>query len=721
MKTTFLLIALLAAPLAHADWTVAREPEAVRTAPAGGVQAQNPPAFAWSRHPSGGGYEIEVLRGGATVQRFSSSRNWYLPEKALPAGRYTWRVRPRNGPWSDARPFEIARSSTVFEVPGNAALRSRVLARKRPRSLPQGGGGMDQGERKRAMHALAAELKGKRKGGKRLSDRDWPLVTRGQGSAAASRQNADIRNRVNRSARQLEAAALLYRLSGDGEWLDEAQEIGDELAGLNPDGPTSYANQDQGTRAVALALAKGADLLYGDLDPGRRARWLRVVEERAGQIHAALSGQGGRLDQYPFDSHGAVNLGFLAVVSALTLGDIPAASQWFDFSVRSYVNSVYPWSGPEGGFANGTSYGQYTADFAVQTWQPLAHATGVNLFAKPWSAGFARYFAEFVPPGGAGHVFGDESEIAPDWKYLKAFASRVRTPAASWYARNIRAEEDPLTLLSASHPLPYRSMRAAPPPDAALFPSIGWVAMHSDLASPRRTSVFFKSSPYGSYNHSHGDQNAIVVHRGGKQLLTTAGSMDYYGSPLFNDWYRATRAHNAVTYDGGKGQLIDGNTINLSRNGRITDFRASEAVAFAEGQAAAAYGPELRSAQRRVWYLRKENAVLVQDLLDARSPHAWEWNFHARAPIRPDGEGGAAIENDGQSVCIVPLSRGLRLVELQGPPPKRGVREWHAAFVTPPAARGEMLVLLDIGCKRPRISGAGHTIVVGSQTINLPK
>ena len=724
MKKFALLLACLLALPARADWTVAREPEAVRSAPNGGLQAQNPPSFAWSRHPVARGYEIEVLRNGAVHHRAATDRNWYLPERAFAPGRYTWRVRPeRGGQWSDQRSFEIGRSSRTFEVPGNAALRARVLARKRPRSLPASGA-LQGEQRKRAVRALASELSGKRGAQRRLSDRDWPLAAGGRASAAASRQNADIRQRVNRGARQLKAAALLFRVTGEPRYLDEAIEHGDELAALDPNGPTSYANQDQGTRAIALALAKGVDLLDTNLGREQRARWLRVVEARAGQIHADLSRRGWRLDQTPFDSHGAMNQGFLAVVAVLTLGDIPAAASWFDASVRAYVNAVYPWSGPEGGFANGTAYGQYTADYAVQTWQPLYHATGVNLFAKPWSAGFARFFAHFVPPGSTRHVFGDESENRPDWRHLKAFASRVPTPAASWYAREIDAQEDPLTLLSASHPLPYRTIRPAPPSDAALYPSIGWVAMHSDLADPRRTSVYFKSSPYGSYNHSHGDQNAIVVQRAGKTLLTTAGSMDYYGSPLFNSWYRATRAHNAITYDGGQGQLTDGNTINLSRNGRIEDFKASATLDFAQGQAAPAYGPALRSALRRVWYLRRENAVLVQDVLDARAPHAWEWNMHAHAPIRPDGRGGATIEHDGQEACVTPLSEA-RMVPVDGPPPPRKVREYHAAFVTPPAAHGELLVLIDIGCRRPQVRIAGtrpaRTIVVGSQTISLPK
>ena len=40
--------------------------------------------------------------------------------------------------------------------------------------------------------------------------------------------------------------------------------------------------------------------------------------------------------------------------------------------------------------------------------------------------------------------------------------------------------------------------------------------MHSSLSDPNRLSIFFKSSPYGSYNHSHADQNSFVIHHRGR-------------------------------------------------------------------------------------------------------------------------------------------------------------------------------------------------------------
>ena len=241
-------------------------------------------------------------------------------------------------------------------------------------------------------------------------------------------------------------------------------------------------------------------------------------------------------------------------MAALNLGDVPAAQAWYDFSVRYYVHSVFAWSGPEGGFSNGTAYGQGAMDLSLQIWDPLAQTTGVNLYKKPFSFGFMNFFAQFVPPGAKVHAFGDGSEDIPTIKFLKAYASRFATPAAKWYYDNLVGQEDALTLLLAPSPLPVTTVATSQAPaNGAVYPSIGWVAMHSSLIDPYRTSLYFKSSPYGSYGHSHGDQNTILLHSGNRVLLTQAGYYSY-GTPLYDDCYRQTKSHKAISYDSGIGQ-----------------------------------------------------------------------------------------------------------------------------------------------------------------------
>jgi hypothetical protein len=526
----------------------------------------------------------------------------------------------------------------------------------------------------------------------------------------------------------VEAAALLYRLK-QGEaiapaYLNEAIKRGDELAALSPTGPTSYANQDQATRTISLSLSKALDMLWNNLDSTRKATWQASIARRTTDIYNDLSGSNGRMDQYPYDAHGGNTLGFLALIAALNLGDVPAAQTWFDFAVRTYVHQVYTWSGPEGGYANGTAYGQAAADFSVQIWDPLSQALGVSIYRKPWSDGFLRFMAHFVPPGTPNHVFGDGHEDVPNTYLLKAFASRFNTPAAKWYYSSMTGVEDPLTLLQAPSPLPVNTVATAvPPPNGAFYPSVGWAAMHSSLADTKRTSLYFKSSPYGSYNHSHGDQNSIVLNSGGKRLLIEAGYYDWYGSPLWSSWYRATKSHNAVTYDNGVGQRIEGNTVNLGRNGKITGFSTTSAMDYVEGDATPAFEGALSLNRRKVWYFRSQDAAVVMDTLTAPVAHAWEWNFHAAVAITVNADGTATIVNGDRSLCVRSITPGTTLVKRDGPAPRTGIEE-HAAFTRPAALKGEFVVLLDVGCKKPAVKlttgTTSRVLTVGSQTITLP-
>lgn len=581
---------------ARADWAQSADVLVVRPTPAlGEVQAQNPPGFTWARHPSGAAqYQIEITLAGAAPVTAVVDRNWYLPTRALANGSYSWRVRPLGSTdWSAARSFVLsAARSTIFEVPDNATLRSRIVGRGHPRSLPPSFVPMASWSAARMAELepftsrMSNEVKLQITALPQLSDARWPVLIATPLTAAMNSQQADIRNRINEASRQLQAAAVMWRLKRDPIYLAEALRKGDQMAALNPQGPTSYANQDQATREIAMALSKGVDVLAGDLDAARKAAWLAAIAARTNQIYANLAGDNGRLDQFPFDSHANTSLVFLVLISSLTLGDIADAQKWFDFSFRVYANNPSPWSGPEGGYANGTAYAEYTAGYLVSLWDPLSQATGVNFYAKPWASGFLDFATEFTPPGARTHVFGDAAETRPDPRVFHAFASRLWSPRAAWYVKNLGGTEDTLSLLQAPYPLPVAGTALlAPPSNSAYYPSIGWTAMHSDLASPGRTSLYFKSSPYGSFNHSHGDQNAFVLSAAGQPLLVSAGWYDWYGSPYWLSWYHQSRAANAITFDGGTGQLVDGYRETLQHNGRITAFAAQPTYDFAEGDA----------------------------------------------------------------------------------------------------------------------------------------
>jgi hypothetical protein len=416
----------------------------------------------------------------------------------------------------------------------------------------------------------------------------------------------------------------------------------------------------------------------------------------------------------------------LALTSALAIGDIPQAKKWFEFSFRYHVASTSPWGGPEGGFANGTAYAEYSNELLLQVWQGLGQATGVDMFAKPWTVGFVNYFTQFLPPGSKTHLFGDAHETKPEEKVMKALAMRLATPQAAWYAKRLTGTEAPLTYLQGPYPMPANTIATPlPPANSALFNSIGWAASHSDMSDVNRTSLYFKSSQYGSFNHNHGDQNSFVLKKGGTALLAESGWYDWYASPNWNDWYRQTKAHNAITYDGGIGQDISGYENTYVRNGRIVAYLPSSNVDFMSGDATSAYAGALTKAIRNIWYLRRSDAVVIQDQFASATARAFEWNMHTLAPITVDSNNVASVTKDGYKVCVRPVTTaGLRFEKRPGGLVMAGNVEDHGTYVkTAKATSGEFLTVLDVGCKNPTIqlttTASGRTLKVGVDSIAI--
>ncbi|MGH8019091.1 MAG: heparinase II/III domain-containing protein [Opitutaceae bacterium] len=175
-------------------------------------------------------------------------------------------------------------------------------------------------------------------------------------------------------------------------------------------------------------------------------------------------------------------------------------------------------------------------------------------------------------------------------------------------------------------------------PRSRWYRDIDWVTMHSDLADPERVSFYFKSSPYGSHNHSHADQNSFVLNAYGEALAIDAGYYDAYGTPHDVTLTRQTLAHNAITHGGGFGQPI----FDITARGDVTGFVTSATVDACTGDATAAYKGALDRAVRRVIYLRPDTGAPPAPFTSrrTRNQNALELNFAggAKAVVRLDDE-----------------------------------------------------------------------------------
>jgi hypothetical protein len=525
----------------------------------------------------------------------------------------------------------------------------------------------------------------------------------------AAAQASKLHNRVSEEGANILLLAMHWHKTKDLSSLAGAKARSLNLSNWSPQGMTGFRSNDQAGRSIAWTLSLAYDWLYDQWTPPEREQLLsairpRVIDMLSRDAPYGLD-HGRKLDQWPFDSHGVTNLAHLAVICTVLAGVEIVFDNCFEDVVPRYVAKPIPWGGDDGGFSNGTAYAHWSMLYVhFIAWDLLKRPLGIDLWQTPWTRGYGDYITYFLPPGSPSGLFGDETEkkFSDVWAtQAKVFAAHLSAPLADWYGRTLQGEQSAHTALLIG---PYKyfdnvvGTLPAGTPNASFIPSIGWAAMHSDLGNRLRTSVYFKSSPFGSYNHSHADQNSFVIHAQGKALAIDSGYYDYYGSPHWTNWYKSTKAHNAITFDGGRGQLHD----LMTAKGKLTHFETTERYDLVTGDAREAYGGQLTRAIRSVAYLRP-STIVVFDSLKSDTQRAWEWNIHALAEMRIPSAKEVVIVQDGVQLCVRMLSSpagrfdqtDLFPVDPQGSYP----RQWHATFSAQKKSTSAVFVtLLEVGC-----------------------
>ena len=587
---------------------------------------------------------------------------------------------------------------------------------QRPRSFPAGDetasvfSAASAGERKAGFAALTKRLD---KGQNQPAAEQGIASTR---SARTAEQKAmvevEIKNAVIRDANTAQEAGFAALVTGSTKYRQDAMRIVLALAALDPRAETSVAKEALSAMLLVRTLALGLDWFYAAWTDRERQQINDAISVRMEDFALKLVRGTRPMEQYPLVSHDNEVLGGLAEVAVLLLGETPLADRWFDEFVPLYARMLTPFGGVDGGYANGTAYASWdVGEFSLRHWDTLRRAIGLDLTKKPWAQNFGRYLAYFLPPGTPVGLFGDAAELEMREtlsRYAKAYAYRVPTPLNRWYAAQW-FQEDPaaLELLTSPLPPPGPALYPAETANAALFPSIGWVALHSSLQDRSRTSFYFKSSPYGAVSHSHADQNSFVLNAGGRQLLVDSGYYDYFGSAHHYGWTKRTIAHNAVTFDGGKGQEDSARPWGEeTASGKITAFSTTPDFDLTFGDATIAYRGQLKQATRGIVYLRPD-VFVVFDSLESTHARKWEWNLHALKQFTVIAENKLEVNNVDVKACVNFQSSTPTTFQQTNTfpiPPLRTKSEprpdqWHGQYVATTATnRFWSVAIINVGC-----------------------
>jgi len=651
----------------------------------------NPPLFNW-RVPT----DLNTARGWTFTLRRSTGEIVLTTKtdlasvrlmEPLPAGDYEWWVSYDSTRTQIAtvrgavRRFRVPADAQVFLPPSGAEIAAIVARKASPRLLPPGATFASikakavAGEYETAYGALLnrAELSL----AEPIPREPAPKPTSSAG--AQDKWKDATRETARNEKKAIEALGFAWRLSGDLRYRKAGLDRLLNIASWDPNGSTSDASFDLVSAELYCALARGLDMYGSELTATQHNRIANSVRQRLAPVVAALND----LDKRPYDSH-LVEI-VRNVVDALlwTAGEpaFPEGEAWLASSWDVLIRSIATWGSHDGSWGNGVAYGWYTLADMVEMLLNVRNVTGFDLVEHPW----VRHFGDFLMANTAvdathQSAFGDDVETtshysiyAGDW--FRFYAMLTRDPEHEWYWRSGSSQNRPTSYLSPYHFVAYWQQptavpRTAPVRNAVLFRDAGIVAMHdrADALSDRST-LYFRSSRFGSYNHSFADQNSFVLVSRGTDLLIAGGYYPWFLSPHHKVVGRATRFKNALTFDGGIGQAELSSTpsapgapaLSMDTRGDLINFDTRGDWTVSTGDAALAYRgwhsgsrtwrPMLTNAIRSVAYNRAERVAVIYDRATSATARRWELNFNALSPFAVSGQ-TATVKRGVASGCI---------------------------------------------------------------------
>ena len=621
------------------------------------VSVQNPPDFRWG-HVKGAVYEVVVATDpelkDIKYQKDGIKNNYYNFNYTFETGiLYYWAVRYKVGSktssWSKVRRFRIDPDAHEFTVMTSEEMLEQI-PKTHPRTLILPGtleevrSYKDQyAKSKEAYDALV------RKCDQYIADGvdDEPTMEAAKALDTKQMDSQKLRTLAARNYTEGMEAAFLYTISGEEKYASFARDCFMEVASWDINGVTSYASQDQVHREIAYMSAVAYDLLYDYLSESERQTILKCVKERTKVMEYLLD----KLDESPYDSHGKTAYGFILIIAFATYGDLPESAAWLEKTLTGYTSIQPTWGNEDGGWSQGTSYWQWVNPIYGSTGMP-GLANVLKIGNKAYSKNRYLYYLYAYNPGSYGG-FGDQSgrKLAENSEVpgiASSDAYSKKNPVIKWLAEQLgsKYQDEISQYLYAS----AESIESTPPYTYQLaheFPDIGWAIMTDSLINKDRIKLMFKSSQFGSYNHSESDQNAFLIEAFGEPLAVNSGYYDSYHSTHNSGFTRKTHAHNSVTIDNSKGQTDD----SFAAKGYLTAFLTQEDFDLAQGDATQAYNGGVSKFVRNVIYIRPDMFVIVDDLkAKAGRESEFEWWLNAREAIKLYNEGNGARLQKGEAV-----------------------------------------------------------------------
>jgi len=380
----------------------------------------------------------------------------------------------------------------------------------------------------------------------------------------------------------------------------------------------------------------------------------------------------GRMENWLFDEHT-----WQIVLRAMLEGAFVTCQEYPESMVAlEYFYELWTSRAPSTGFNrdgvwfNGAGYfetNQYTLYYMPML---FSHLTKADFLAHPWYQNMGKALVYSWLPDSRATSFGDFNRGNRPYRSRVGFADflarELGDASAIWYVQECQKTipsggENDYSLYSNIDLRLYRMSQGDAPYDIsgtseAGFENFIWYkdcgegVIHSNMVDrSSNLSLAFRSSPFGSGNHTHSDQNSFKLLYKGENVYMNAGYYQNYADKHAILQYRNTRGHNTMMVNN------IGQPFSKAAYGNITRGLNGDNLAYFEGDASHAYkgktdqtywtkafataglsetpqygfGDTPLNCYKRQIFMLRPNKVVIYDDLGADEPVTWQWLLHS--------------------------------------------------------------------------------------------
>ena len=651
----------------------------------------NPPPFIWVPVNGNFTYTLQISRdkgfNSGVITKKGLDYSTYAFEKPFETGDWFWRygLEGNDITYSKIRKFTVPSDAKIWAFPD---------IREVINSVPQ---------RHPRLFILADEVKSYRQ---RAKDGDLKEICRAIIKKCKNHIGEEIiaeppyvlgtgpergknYQKIFRSTRPpmdlMKDFGLAYILTGDNKFGEEAKRRILHFFSWDPDGSTSYKNNDEPAMWVMMRGISAYDWTYDLFSPKEREKIEEVMKIRAAQFYEHLKYRR-KYHTDPYESHANRTLGFLGEACLCFAHEWDDVENWLKYVLTMYWNIFPAWGKDDGGWHEGPSYWSYYMSFVLHFILPLKKAAGIDLMEKTFFQNTPYYKLYTNPPYAKISPFGD-GEHAPPGKnmgeLMYQFSSLLNDPYIRWYADFMNADpgNDIMGIVLINDEIKSKSPSNLP--KSRYFPGVGLVSLHTDLGNPDEDVHFlFHSDPYGNISHAHPDENAFTLEAFGEALAIASGYYPWYGSNHHENWQWETKSSNCITIEGGIGQI----KRDPASKGRIINFESRDIYDYILGDATEAYQGLLKKFHRNVIHIRPSIFIIFDDL-EAPKPVTFEWWLHALSEMDFDSEDKSitVFQRNARLKVLFLQSGKLNFNQFKGfpDPPEYGEKDqWHITAST---------------------------------------